>query len=73
MSLSKRLGLMLVALAALVLLPAAEALAKPRFSALAVDARTGAILYADDADGLRYPASLTKMMTLYLLFEDLNA
>jgi D-alanyl-D-alanine carboxypeptidase len=47
--------------------------AKPQFSALTVDARTGAILYQNDADGLRRPASLTKMMTLYVLFQDLKA
>ncbi|GAB4537574.1 MAG: hypothetical protein Tsb0019_38760 [Roseibium sp.] len=39
------------------------------FSALVVDADTGAELYAVDADAARYPASLSKMMTLYLLFE----
>ena len=34
-----------------------------------VDANTGAVLHADDADELRHPASLTKMMTLYMTFE----
>ncbi|WP_102961131.1 D-alanyl-D-alanine carboxypeptidase family protein [Mangrovicella endophytica] len=34
-----------------------------------VDATNGATLFAENADALRYPASLTKMMTLYLLFE----
>ncbi|MEN3793287.1 D-alanyl-D-alanine carboxypeptidase family protein [Fulvimarina sp. MAC3] len=38
-------------------------------SALVVDYATGRTLYEDQADELRYPASLTKMMTLYLLFE----
>jgi D-alanyl-D-alanine carboxypeptidase len=47
--------------------------AKPQFSAITVDARTGAILYSNDPDGLRHPASLTKMMTLYVLFQDLKA
>ncbi|NJM31192.1 MAG: D-alanyl-D-alanine carboxypeptidase [Rhizobiales bacterium] len=47
--------------------------ARPRLAAMAVDARTGKILYAKDADGLRYPASLTKVMTLYVLFQDLKA
>jgi D-alanyl-D-alanine carboxypeptidase len=47
--------------------------AKPKFSAVTVDARTGAILFQNDVDGLRYPASLTKMMTLYVLFQDLKA
>jgi D-alanyl-D-alanine carboxypeptidase len=63
----------ILVLAALLLPLSAPADAKPRFSAIAVDARTGKVLYAKDADGLRYPASLTKMMTLYLVFQDLDA
>lgn len=47
--------------------------AKPGFSAIAIDARTGKILYANGADEVRHPASLTKVMTLYLLFEDLKS
>ncbi len=49
-----------------------EALAA-KFSALTVDARTGAVLFSKDADGQRYPASLTKMMTLYVVFQELKA
>lgn len=41
-------------------------------AAIVVDARTGAVLYQDDPDGIRHPASLTKMMTLYLAFEALG-
>jgi D-alanyl-D-alanine carboxypeptidase len=37
-----------------------------------VDAQTGAILSANNADAKTYPASLTKMMTLYLLFDALK-
>lgn len=44
-----------------------------KFSTVVVDARTGSIISADDADGRRYPASLTKMMTLYIVFQDLKA
>ncbi|MDE2385074.1 MAG: D-alanyl-D-alanine carboxypeptidase [Alphaproteobacteria bacterium] len=47
--------------------------ARPQFSAITVDARTGQILFQDSIDGLRHPASLTKMMTLYVLFQDLKA
>ncbi|MDE2445548.1 MAG: D-alanyl-D-alanine carboxypeptidase [Alphaproteobacteria bacterium] len=47
--------------------------AKPQFSAITVDARTGAVLFGESPDGLRMPASLTKMMTLYVLFQDLKA
>ena len=50
-----------------------QASASPKFSAITVDARTGQILFQDEADGLRHPASLTKMMTLYVLFQDLKA
>lgn len=37
-----------------------------------VNAETGSVLEADNADELNYPASLTKMMTLYLAFEALK-
>src|SRR2546430_386670 len=41
-------------------------------AAIVVDGATGKVLYARDPDAIRYPASLTKMMTLYLLFEALD-
>jgi D-alanyl-D-alanine carboxypeptidase len=44
----------------------------PAFSALVVDANSGKTLYSADEDGLRHPASITKVMTLYLLFEELD-
>src|SRR5215475_6265956 len=43
------------------------------YAAIVVDANSGSVLYADKADELRHPASLTKVMTLYLLFEKLDA
>jgi D-alanyl-D-alanine carboxypeptidase len=49
------------------------ATAKPQFSAIAVDARTGKILFGSAIDAPRHPASLTKVMTLYMLFQDLKA
>src|SRR5690606_27637974 len=52
---------------------ASPAAANPRFAALTVDAHTGKILFARNADAQRYPASLTKVMTLYCLFEELKA
>jgi len=52
---------------------AAPAVSRRAFSAIVVDARSGRVLYEKDAEGLRYPASLTKMMTLYLLFEALDS
>jgi D-alanyl-D-alanine carboxypeptidase len=44
----------------------------PPMSAILIDARSGQTLYAQNADEPRYPASLTKLMTLYLLFEALR-
>ena len=47
--------------------------ASSKHAALVIDANTGKTLYSSSADSRRYPASLTKMMTLYLVFEALNA
>lgn len=44
----------------------------PEFEWILIDADTGQVLGEHDADVLTYPASLTKMMTLYLTFEALN-
>ena len=46
--------------------------AEARYASIIVDAETGEVLRSRKADTLRYPASLTKMMTLYLLFEALE-
>lgn len=46
--------------------------ADPRYASYVLDATTGEVLHARHADARRYPASLTKMMTLYLLFEALE-
>jgi D-alanyl-D-alanine carboxypeptidase len=61
---------MTIAVLAFGLQPAA---ANPKYAGIVVDAKTGKVLYSEDADSLRYPASLTKMMTLYLTFEALEA
>jgi D-alanyl-D-alanine carboxypeptidase len=45
----------------------------PPYSALVVDANSGRVLHEVSADEPRHPASLTKIMTLYLLFEQLEA
>jgi D-alanyl-D-alanine carboxypeptidase len=45
----------------------------PPFSSIIVDGNSGAILSANSPDASRHPASLTKIMTLYLLFERLEA
>lgn len=56
--------------AALLLAPAAAA---EKYAVLVMDADTNEILHARNADDTRYPASLTKVMTLYLLFDAINA
>jgi D-alanyl-D-alanine carboxypeptidase len=45
----------------------------PQFSSIIVDANSGATLESNSPDGVRHPASLTKVMTLYLLFERLES
>jgi D-alanyl-D-alanine carboxypeptidase (penicillin-binding protein 5/6) len=42
-------------------------------TALIVDAESGKVLYSENATKLIYPASLTKMMTLYMLFEAIES
>jgi len=70
--------LLLVAFGILVSLgfaPAGSAWAQvgsARYSSIVVDARTGRILMGVNPDALRFPASLTKLMTLYMTFEALR-
>ncbi|MDN4988917.1 MULTISPECIES: serine hydrolase [unclassified Bradyrhizobium] len=45
----------------------------PKFASIIVDGNSGAVLQSNNPDGLRHPASLTKIMTLYLLFERLES
>jgi D-alanyl-D-alanine carboxypeptidase len=49
-----------------------QASAKPVAASIMVDAVTGEVLSSSNADVSTYPASLTKMMTLYLLFDALK-
>ena len=51
----------------------ARAQSDPRYAGIVVDVTSGAVLYAEDADSRRHPASLTKLMTLYVLFDELKA
>lgn len=67
------LSLMLVA--ALVATPSTAPLfaqENTRYAAIVVDAESGEVLFARHADSRRYPASITKVMTLYLTFEALT-
>ena len=54
------------------LMSTAEASADANDAAIVVDGISGRVLYAASADEPRYPASLTKMMTLYIVFEELD-
>jgi D-alanyl-D-alanine carboxypeptidase len=71
-----RTGLKRLAAAAFVLFLAFAAMA-PKvahagYASIVVDAESGRILHATNADTRNYPASLTKMMTLYMVFEALD-
>lgn len=46
--------------------------ANSKYAGLVIDADTGRILYQENATRYRYPASLTKMMTLYMTFDALK-
>jgi D-alanyl-D-alanine carboxypeptidase len=58
--------------AALVTIPSSPTQAAP-YADIVVDANTGTVLHSTNPDAQRHPASLTKIMTLYLLFEQLEA
>jgi len=65
----RRAGIGLVVLAVLAV-GATEA--RAGYAAIVIDTSNGNVLYQRDPDVQRYPASLTKMMTLYLVFEALQ-
>lgn len=44
----------------------------PPTAAMVVDVKTGKVLFAENPDAHRHPASITKVMTLYMLFEQLE-
>ncbi|WP_291842675.1 D-alanyl-D-alanine carboxypeptidase [Maricaulis sp.] len=72
MIMSARLFVVTVALAITGLSAPAHA-NNSRYAAFVVDENTGVVLHSRRSDAERYPASLTKMMTLYMLFEALEA
>nr|WP_254070584.1 D-alanyl-D-alanine carboxypeptidase family protein [Acidisphaera sp. L21] len=51
---------------------AAAQVGSARYASMVMDAASGQVLSAANADEPRYPASLTKMMTIYMLFEALR-
>jgi D-alanyl-D-alanine carboxypeptidase len=52
--------------------PAAAQVGSDRYSAIVIEASSGHVISAVNADEPRHPASLTKMMTLYMVFEALR-
>lgn len=59
-------------LASALTVPAHAQVGSARYASFVVDANNGAVLESVNADQLRHPASLTKLMTLYLTFEALR-
>ena len=60
----------------LLLPPQASAASRPSitaYSAIVIDYNTGEVLYEKYADTMRVPASMTKVMTAYIIFEELEA
>ena len=66
-------GLLIVALGVALGGTTDRASANQRYAAYVLDANTGQVLFARNADARRYPASLTKMMTIYMIFEAIEA
>jgi len=66
-------GIRLFALTAAILASGLISVAEaaPKYAAIVVDVVSGQVLYARSADQSRYPASLTKIMTLYMVFDAL--
>lgn len=67
-----RVRLSALALAAALTLSAQPAEAG-RYASIVIDAETGSLLHASNPDTKSYPASLTKVMTLFLLFDELDS
>jgi D-alanyl-D-alanine carboxypeptidase len=61
------------AVVALLIANSYAASAANRHAAMVIDANTGNVLYAKHANARRYPASLTKIMTLYLALEQIDS
>lgn len=57
---------------ALAVICAASAAAAQQYETLVMDARTGKVIQASNADTRTHPASLTKMMTLYIVFDQIR-
>jgi D-alanyl-D-alanine carboxypeptidase len=64
---------LIIIAAALCVSAASTAQAASKYAAYVIDAKNGKVLFSSSADAPRYPASLTKMMTLYMAFDAMKA
>ena len=62
-----------LSLAGFALLVAPAGASAAQYSGYVLDAKTGKVLYSHRGDAAAYPASLTKMMTLYMLFDAMDS
>lgn len=72
MTAAGRFFLPILAAAAVFAYAAPAAAQQDRYASIVMDARTNEVLLEEQADERRFPASLTKMMTLYMIFEALE-
>jgi D-alanyl-D-alanine carboxypeptidase len=68
-----RLRLIAAAVLAAAMTLAAQPAEAGRYASIVIDAETGSVLHAANPDARSYPASLTKVMTLFLLFDELHS
>jgi len=73
MSVGKLCSVAVLAVVMMAFAPISPASANSKYAALVIHADTGDILFDRYSTQKRYPASLTKMMTLYMLFQELEA
>ena len=67
-------AILIVLVASLPVVAPAQAIENLRkYAGIVVDAKSGKVLYEEAADSRRYPASVAKVMTLYVLFQELQA
>jgi D-alanyl-D-alanine carboxypeptidase len=71
--LGKSVGIAAVTATLLLQSSAFATAAADRYAGFVIDANNGKVLFSKNADEPRFPASLTKMMTLYMLFDAMKA
>ena len=64
--------ILIAIIAAVLSVPTGSAMANSRYGAIVIDAVSGEVLHQEHANRPLYPASLTKMMTLYMVFKALE-